>query len=399
MFQRAWILPQGFHGRERISPLNLCPSEEKKMATAEKAWKRVDEAPLQSTARVLSPAPDPGKRTENPAQRSRPSRFSGVLDYFKHRDQEKTADNPEHYLKLSAEHPESADLHLKLAEVYSRRGEEKEAIGQYLKASEIFIREQSIPQAMAVYKQVLSLNPHLVEVNLKMGEIYAKMGMIDEAISQYRIVGKYYARFGRREKIPEIASLLRALESGRRSQENKPDPRDDSLKIPGARRETLSLSASRMSSLAVGKKAPASPGKQERNNEMLFDLGAELASEAAVEWKGVKEIPTDKFSGFEEILKELRDAEIPRDVYPDFHYYMGMACREMGFNDGAIEQLQIAFQNNQKPVESARLLSRCFREKGWFQEAQKYFEKAQEIESHAQKRTVGFKAELVMMHS
>ncbi len=369
------------------------------MATAENTGKRIEETPSKNNARVLSRTPNPGKRAENPAQRSRPSRFSGVLDYFVHRDDEKDLENPEPYLKLSAENPESAAPHVKLGEIYGRRGQAKEAIKQYLHASDILLREGSLPQAMAVFKQVLSLNPNFIEANLKMGEIYAKMGMLDEAISQYRIVGRYYARFGRGEKVPEITNLLRELESRMRSQEKEPEPRNDSLKIPGARPETLSLSASRMASLVVTKKGETPPEPKEQGREGFFDLGAELARNKAVEWHGVKEVPTDRFSGFDEIVNELRGAEIPRGVYPDFHYHMGMACREMGFNDEAIEQLQIAVQNDQKPVESARLLSRCFREKGWFHEAQKYFEKAQQIESHAQNRSTGFKPEVVMVHS
>jgi tetratricopeptide (TPR) repeat protein len=61
---------------------------------------------------------------------------------------------------------------------------------------------------------------------------------------------------------------------------------------------------------------------------------------------------------------------------------MGNACKEMGFNDGAIEQFQIALEKGQKPAEAAKLLSKCYREKGWFHEAQKCYEKAMEIESH-----------------
>ena len=369
------------------------------MATAENARRKAEETPSGKSVRGVPPAANSGKRPENP-QRSRPSRFFGVLDYFVHREEEKNADNLEHYLELSGQNPENAALHLKVAEIYQRRGKEKEAIGQYLQASDIFIREHSIPEAMAIYKQVLSLNPHLVEMNLKMGEIYTKMGMLEEAISQYRTVGKYYARWGRKEKIPEVAKILRDLESRRRSREKGPEPRSDSLKIPEARPETLSLSASRMAVLTK-REMPGTRSEQKKESnesERFFDLGAELASAVPVDWKGVKEVSTERFSGFDEFVNELRQADIPRDAYPDFHYHLGVACREMGFNDWAIEQFQIAFQNNQNPLESARLLSRCFREKGWFHEAQKYFEKALEIETHAHKGTLGFKSDLVMVH-
>ncbi len=118
-----------------------------------------------------------------------------------------------------------------------------------------------------------------------------------------------------------------------------------------------------------------------------------------MELKGVNEISTDKLFGFEEIFKELQETVIPSEVYPDFNYQMGLACREMGFNDGAIEQLRMAVENGQKPVESAKLLSKCFREKGWFHEAEKYFEKAIRMENNSQEHPSAVTQEFAMVHS
>ncbi len=369
------------------------------MPTAEHVWKGMGEISPLKPMGVSAMLPNSRMRTENSRQRKGSGVLSGVLDYFLHRDKKEPADNLDQYLGLCKKHPENAGFHLKLAAIYQKEGEEEKAIAKYLRAAEIFSRDHFLPQAMAIYKEVLSLNPHLVQVNQKMAEIYKKMGLLADAITQYKIVAKHFARWGRKEKIPEITNLINELESVRGSREKKVQSSNESIKIPGARPETLTLSASKMASMTKAAKGEASPEETEEKKKNAFDLRAELETSGSVEWNDLKEISTDKLFGFEEIFKELQETVIPKDVYPDFNYHLGVACREMGFNDGAIEQFQIAFENNQHPIEAAKMLSKCFREKGWFQEAQKYFEKAMQLEVDSQKGTLGFKSEIVLVHT
>ncbi len=369
------------------------------MATAENVWKGVGEiSPLKAMG-ISARLPDSGTRVENSGEQKKSGRFSGVLNYFSRREKRESADSLDHYVDLCKKHPKNAGFHLKLAAIYQKEGEEEKAIAKYRQAAEIFSRDHFLPQAMAIYKQVLSLNPHLVQVNQKMAEIYREMGLLAEAVTQYKIVAKHFARWGMKEKIPEVSKLINDLESFRASPEKKLQSSNESLKIPGTRPETLCLSASKMTSLTIDDKGGASREEKEEKRKDVFDLRAELETSGSVEWKDIKEISTDKLFGFEEIFKELQETVIPKEVYPNFNYYMGVACREMGFNDGAIEQLQIAFENNQNPLEAARLLSTCLREKGWFNEAQKFSEKAMQLEIDSQKGTLGFKSELVLIHT
>ncbi|MDH4265763.1 MAG: hypothetical protein OEW45_09020, partial [Deltaproteobacteria bacterium] len=53
---------------------------------------------------------------------------------------------------------------------------------------------------------------------------------------------------------------------------------------------------------------------------------------------------------------------------------------EMGFIDEAVEQLQAALERGQNPFEAAKLLSWCFREKGWWEEARQALERTLELE-------------------
>jgi tetratricopeptide (TPR) repeat protein len=59
---------------------------------------------------------------------------------------------------------------------------------------------------------------------------------------------------------------------------------------------------------------------------------------------------------------------------------MGVACREMGFHDEAIEQFQSAIEKGQNPLEAAHFMGLCYREKGWWEEARHSFRRALQME-------------------
>jgi len=109
-------------------------------------------------------------------------------------------------------------------------------------------------------------------------------------------------------------------------------------------------------------------------------LSEALEAGSPIELKVYKEISTEKVYGFKEIFNELKETAGPSKAYPNFNYHMGVACHEMGFIDEAVEQLQAALERGQNPFEAAKLLSWCFREKGWWEEARQALERTLELE-------------------
>lgn len=348
--------------------------------------------PLKPVEAILPipPLPKPSKKR---TLRKRSGGLFGVLDYFFSKEKRKSDDSYKEVLQLAKKNPENATFQLKLAEVYQRKGEEEKAIAKYLQAAEGYRRENFFPQAMAVYRQITAINPHLIHANQKMGEIYREMGYFSDAIVQYKIVAKHYEQWGKKERVLGVLNLIQEMEREKTIREKKADP-FQSQEPPESQEDRKSLSPP--------KPAPASLARQKRTlpfgkQDQGFDLVAELATKDRSDLVDPKEISTQKPFGFEEIFKELQETAIPSEVYPDFNFRMGNACREMGFNDGAIEQFQIAIEKGQKPAEAAKLLSKCFREKGWFHEAQKCYEKAMEIESNNREKNSDTRDELGMV--
>ena len=277
--------------------------------------------------------------------------FSKLSHRFK-KEKHPTINEMKNYLELTKKEPCNANAHLKLAEIYEKKGEKQKANAEYFLVAEMFSKNGLYPHAMAIYKQILKQDQSLDLVNLKIANTSEKMGLLRDAFSQYSHLLHKYHGLGLKDQTQEIMALMDGLEQ---------------TKLQADERIYLKyrLMKEMMKLEQEGKKYFECPEKEEKE---FFDLGAELEMSIPIEVKDVKNISTDKVNGFEEILKELKESSGLNNLYPNFNYDIGNACLEMGFLDEAIDQLQMAIDNGQNPFDAAKLLGTCFTKKGLWNE-------------------------------
>jgi len=291
----------------------------------------------------------------------------------------------ERYLDLVHKEPENAKAHMKLAEVYQKRGEKQKAVEEYLLAADIFAKNNFYARAMAVYKQVPKQDPSLDHVYLKIADIYKKMGFLGDALAQYRLLIQYYDRMAMKEKALEVMGLM--AEVDHRKNAAAANGLKSGLQIPKEENDTTGSAESSVKKFLGGEKRD------------FFDLGAELEADGPAEIESEMEISTsDELAGAGDIFKELKETGGPSIVDPHFNYSMGVACREMGFLDDAIEQFQIALSQGQNPFESASMLAFCFREKGMLDESQETLQRALKIQGVSQEKRLNVKYELGLLY-
>ena len=79
--------------------------------------------------------------------------------------------------------PRDLRLLLRLAELQARAGRKKEAIKNYEKIADAYIKQDFTPKAIAVYKTILRLDPELLSAYEKLTELYKSQGLEAEALS------------------------------------------------------------------------------------------------------------------------------------------------------------------------------------------------------------------------
>jgi tetratricopeptide (TPR) repeat protein len=113
------------------------------------------------------------------------------------------------YLKIVQEDPKDVRVWLKIGDLYAKKGSKQEATETYLKVAQFYGDQGFYLKAVAVYKQILKLEPRLVDVNLKLAEVYRQLGLLSDAMQQYELVAAFYHREGKtREALATIRELV-----------------------------------------------------------------------------------------------------------------------------------------------------------------------------------------------
>lgn len=312
-------------------------------------------------------------------------RFGNILKPGKLKDEKANEKAEEKYLDLVHKEPENAKAHMKLAEIYQKRGERQKAVEKYLLAADIFAKNNFYARAMAVYKQIPKQDPSLDHVYLKIADIYKKMGFLGDSLAQYRLLIQYYDRMGMKEKALEVMGLMSEVDHRKSAAAAK--GLKSGLQIPQEEGDTTGMAEPTTKKFRGGEKKD------------FFDLGAELEADGPAGIESVMDISTsEELPGASDIFRELKETGGPSVVDPHFNYSMGVACREMGFLDDAIEQFQIALAQRQKPFDSSSMLAFCFREKGMLDEARETLQRALKIQGISQEKRLNVKYELALLY-
>ena len=112
------------------------------------------------------------------------------------------------YEKILLVDPQDLRVKLRVAELYTKRKQISEAIRIYREVADAYSQEGFYLKAVTVYKNVLRLNPSLIEINEQLGELYEKMGLTSDAIRQYDILASALDLKGEVGRVLDIRSRI-----------------------------------------------------------------------------------------------------------------------------------------------------------------------------------------------
>ena len=280
------------------------------------------------------------------------------------------------FYDLTQKEPDNPNAHMRLAEIYQKKGKKEKAIAEYLLAADIFAKNQFYARAIAIYKNLSKREPYLDQVYLKMAEIYQEKGFLAESVAQYRILVHYYEKRGEKDKALNILKIM------------------DKENLPKMNSQDGGLSHFLPHSAQIEALPPL-----ENPSGGFFDLSAALTTAEPLEIDTSKEVHiSESIDGAERIFKELKELGGPGSANPYFNYNMGAAYRELGSCDEAMEQFKIAFKMGQKPFEALNMLGFCYWEKGMLDDARQSFERAAGMEGVPQEKRLSAKFILSLLY-
>lgn len=112
------------------------------------------------------------------------------------------------YQTLLKADPRDAKLLLEVGDAYRRWGQAAEAIAQYAKVAQQYRQDGFDARAVAVYKQILNLDPKHYSAYVSLAELYQRMGLDAEAIAALQTAADGFHKEGRK---PEALELLRQM--------------------------------------------------------------------------------------------------------------------------------------------------------------------------------------------
>ncbi len=110
--------------------------------------------------------------------------------------------------KIIKDHPSDERTLQKLGDLYARLGEVKPALKHYGRVSEIYLKNGFHIKALAVYKQMILLDPDNSDLQLRLADMYQAQGLMSEAINEYHAVLQKAQQSG---NVNEEMNVLRRL--------------------------------------------------------------------------------------------------------------------------------------------------------------------------------------------
>ncbi len=112
------------------------------------------------------------------------------------------------YEKLLKLDPRDAKLRLEIGDAHRRWGQVDEAIGCYSKVADQYMNEGFDARAVAVFKQILNLDPDRHASYVPLADLYQRMGLNSEAIQALQTAADGYHKEGKKR---EALDLLRKM--------------------------------------------------------------------------------------------------------------------------------------------------------------------------------------------
>jgi len=222
------------------------------------------------------------------------------------------------YMRVLKEDPTDVRILLKIGDLQIRKGDKSDAIATYTRVAGGYDQQGLFLKAVAVYKQILSIDPNLTDLYTRLADLYVKLNLVPDALAHLDALAVRYARAGQDDRLVGVFRQMVQIDPG-----NVPTH----IKL-----------AELYSKLS---RAEDAAREFESGGALLRELGR-----------------VDDWAKVAERLLFHRPADVPVAKQLAYYYLERQDAKR------ALPKLQVAFKANAKDVETLEMLAGAFRELG-----------------------------------
>ncbi len=108
------------------------------------------------------------------------------------------------YQKVLDADPKDVRTLQKMGELYVKKNDNTQAAAYFMRVAESYTGDGFFLKAVALYKQVLKLDPSLMDVNIKLAELHQQLQLLSEAMAYYQIVANHWDKQGDTRRSLEV---------------------------------------------------------------------------------------------------------------------------------------------------------------------------------------------------
>ncbi len=125
------------------------------------------------------------------------------------------------YQRVLDADPKDVRILQKMGELYQKKNEPAQAAQYFNRVAESYTSDGFFLKAVALYKQVLKLDPSLVDVNLRLAELHQQLQLIGESMGYYQLVANHFDKQGDTRRSLEVLRKLVDLDPDNVSSRSK----------------------------------------------------------------------------------------------------------------------------------------------------------------------------------
>jgi pilus assembly protein FimV len=112
------------------------------------------------------------------------------------------------YQKILDVDPKDVRILQKMGELYQKKNDNSQAAAYFTQVAESYTSDGFFLKAVALYKQVLKLDPSLLDINIKLAELHQQLQLFGEAMAYYQIVANHYDKAGATRKSLDVLKKM-----------------------------------------------------------------------------------------------------------------------------------------------------------------------------------------------